>query len=431
MDVEKLQRIINRERSARKESEKLLELKSHELYETNQNLEKLVVERTEHLHEALQEIQNAMETRNRFLSNMSHEIRTPLNAIIGFIEVILYNDLPQKSVLKYLNIMHENSQSLLQIINDILDLAKLESGKFTISRQSVDIQHKLNSLYKLFSNNAKEKSLTYVINFSENFPSSLYVDETRIIQIVSNFLSNAIKFTPEGQSIFIEVAYNDETSRLKIEVIDTGPGIEEEKQNTIFNSFEQEDGSITRNFGGTGLGLSIAKQLIEIMHGTLIFKSKKGEGSTFGFILPAPTTDPTVESDTKTQKSIKASTQRIDPTKKVLVAEDNETNVILIEILLEQLNVNFEVVSNGELVVKAAKEGEYALILMDNQMPKLSGLEATKEIRKFNPTLPIVALSANALKEEQEAFLSAGMNGVLSKPIEYEKLKMILEKYVN
>jgi signal transduction histidine kinase len=427
MNEAKMQRVINRERLARKEAERLLESKSHELYETNQNLEKLVEQRTQHLNEALQEIQSAMEIRSRFLSNMSHEIRTPLNAIIGFVELILHNDLPQENVLRYLTIIYESSQSLLQIINDILDLSKLESGKFTISKKNINLQQKLTSLYELFAEEAQKKSLTYCINFSDNFPTSLYLDETRMSQIVLNFLSNAMKFTPEGKSILIEVEYEEQSYLLTLKIIDTGIGIEQEKQDSIFNSFEQADGSITRQFGGTGLGLAIAKQLIEFMDGTVIFHSKKDVGSTFGFTMPMQT----FQENAPLEQTVTLSKKRFSHHHKVLVAEDNETNIILIETLLEQFGVTFDVVKDGEEAIKAVQKNLYDLVLMDNQMPKLSGIEATKAIRKFNQTLPIVALSANALKEEQKAFLEAGMNGTLTKPIDHEKLKMMLQKYLH
>ncbi|MBU1667463.1 response regulator [bacterium] len=424
MDDERVKRIINRERAARKESERLLESKSSELYEINQNLEKLVLERTNKLSNALKEAELAMKVKDEFLSNMSHEIRTPLNAIIGFVQIMMKSTYNEKSFFKHLSIVNSSSKNLLQIINDILDFSKLQSGKFTISLVNIDLKAKLEHTFSLFSQEAEAKSLYYELFFSDDFPKYLLVDETRIVQILSNFISNAIKFTPVGKVILVNVGYDHKTSKLKIEVQDTGIGIDEEAKAKIFNSFEQEDASVTRKFGGTGLGLAISKQLIELMDGTIIFESTKGSGSTFGFEMSVETGGDVEVIEEKSKE------EEHGYKGKVLIAEDNEMSAILMETLMEGFEVEFEIVADGELAVEAVKSNDYAFVFMDNQMPKLSGIEATKCIRTFNTDIPIVALSANALKTEQEEFLSAGMNDTLSKPVNQEDLKLMLDKYL-
>lgn len=424
MDEVTIKRIINRERLAKKEAERLLEVKSSELYEINQNLEKLVLERTEKLSKALQEAEIAVKIKDEFLSNMSHEIRTPLNAIIGFVEIMMKSTYDEKIFFNQLSIVNNSSKNLLQIINDILDFSKLQSGKFTISLINVDLRAKLEHTYSLFSKIAEEKSLNYQLFFSDDFPECFLVDETRIMQILSNFTSNAIKFTPAGEVVIIHVDYDIPTTMLRIEVKDTGIGIEEEAKSKIFSSFEQEDASVTREFGGTGLGLAISKQLVELMEGTIIFESTKGVGSTFGFEMPAQTAQ-----KQETIKEELADNQN-GYHGKVLIAEDNEMSAILMETLMESFEIDFDLVGNGELALEAIRSNDYNLVFMDNQMPKLSGMEATKCIREFNQNVPIVALSANALKSEQQAFLDVGMNDTISKPIDYQELQDILDKYL-
>ena len=424
MDEARVKRIVNRERAARKESERLLENKSSELYEINQNLEKLVEERTNKLSNALKEAELAMKVKDEFLSNMSHEIRTPLNAIIGFVQIMMNSTYNEKSFHKHLSIVNSSSKNLLQIINDILDFSKLQSGKFMISLENIDLRAKIEHTFSLFSKVAEEKSLYYELFFSEDFPKYLLVDETRIVQILSNFISNAIKFTPVGKVILVNVGYDFETSKLKIEVQDTGIGIDEEAKAKIFNSFEQEDASVTRKFGGTGLGLAISKQLIQLMEGEIIFESTKGSGSTFGFemfVQLGESREPLPETVKQTEQGYMG---------RVLIAEDNEMSAILMETFMEGLEIAFDIVGDGKLAVDAVVSSEYDLVFMDNQMPNLSGIEATKRIRKFNKDIPIVALSANALKTEQESFVTAGMNDTLSKPVNQEDLKEMLDKYL-
>ena len=422
MDEAQVKRIVNRERKARKEAEKLLEQKSTELYEINQDLEKIITERTQSLSIALDEAKVAMKTKDDFLSNMSHEIRTPLNAILGFIQMMMEQPYEKEKFSKHLKIIDSSSKSLLQIINDILDFSKLQSGNTILSVVHVDLKEKLDHTFQIFSEKANEKSLFYELIFSKDFPECLCVDEIRISQILSNFISNAIKFTSTGQMVITSVEYDNNI--LTLEVKDSGVGIDEKAQDKIFQSFIQEDASVTREFGGTGLGLAISKELIELMGGELIFESIKGQGSTFGCSIP-------LEICEKQEVIEKKKDTKVNNYKGcILIAEDNEMNIILMEALMESFNIEYDLVLNGEEAVTAVKNKEYNLVLMDNQMPKLSGTEATKVIRTFNTSLPIVALSANAIESEQKEFLAAGMNASLAKPIDFKKLEEQFSKYL-
>ena len=236
---------------------------------------------------ALDESKKAAQSKDDFLSSMSHEIRTPLNAIIGFVDIMLKKDSTEEKRRKYLEIIQQSGKNLLRIINDILDFTKMQGGKLSINYNKVNLQKILYSSCKLYNEQAKTKGVIYSFVFSENFPNELVVDEIRITQILNNFISNALKFTPASCTIDISVTYKESDSLLEVKVKDTGIGIEKEKHQSIFDPFEQEDSSTTREYGGTGLGLAICLNLIEMMDGELIFESIKGVGSTFGFVLKA------------------------------------------------------------------------------------------------------------------------------------------------
>ncbi|MDB2562583.1 ATP-binding protein [Sulfurimonas sp.] len=285
MSDEKWTRRVTREKNARKEAEKLLEDKSLELWTLNQNLEEKVKQRTVELENALAQAKKANKAKDDFLSSMSHEIRTPLNAIIGFVDIMIKKDIDEGKRKKYFKIIQQSGKNLLRVINDILDFSKLQSDKLHIHRSQTNIQEILSDSCRLFESKALEKNITFAVNFNENFPPELIADEIRIIQIMNNFISNAMKFTPSGKSITVNFIYENTDSTLSVLVEDTGIGIEKAKQESIFIPFEQEDIGTTREYGGTGLGLAICVSLIQMMDGELIFQSQKNVGSTFGFKL--------------------------------------------------------------------------------------------------------------------------------------------------
>ena len=365
------------------------------------------------INEHIQEIERLSKVKSEFLANMSHEIRTPLNAILGFIKIMKDED--DGKFAKYLNIIDSSSQTLLTIINDILDLSKIEAGKLKI--EFIDFHsEELFTAIELFEQKAKEKSIDYKIKFI-NVPEFLYSDIHRLKQIISNLISNAIKFTPENKKVEVTIEYNNEN--LYVEVADEGIGIPKEKLTTIFDAFSQADASTTRQFGGTGLGLTISYRLVDMLGGKLKVESELNKGSKFFFSIPIK------QGKNFTSNKINSINLK---NLKILLAEDNQANQMFMKIILDKLNITYDIANNGLEAVKLAQKNSYDLILMDINMPIMGGEEATKEIRKFN-NIPIIALTANSLDGDKEKFLKAGMNDYLSKPLDIEKLKNILHKY--
>ena len=364
----------------------------------------------------IQEIEKLSKIKSEFLANMSHEIRTPLNAILGFIKIMKEED--DGKFEKYLNTIDSASQTLLTIINDVLEFSKIESGKMKIEH----IDFKSDELYnaiELFEAKAKEKHIDFKMDFI-NIPDYLYGDIHRIKQIITNLLSNAIKFTPENKSITTLIKY--ENNKLYVEVKDEGIGIPKDKLSVIFHSFSQADNSTTRKYGGSGLGLTISYRLVKLMKGSLNVESEVDKGSKFYFEIP-------IKEGKEIKESIN-SNQKIKENLTFLVAEDNNANQMFMKILLDKLKIKFDLANNGKEAIELAKKNKnkYDLILMDINMPIISGIDATKEIRKFSK-IPIIALTASALDGDKERFIKAGMNDYLSKPLDIQKLKKVIEKY--
>lgn len=406
---------------------------SRELKATNDNLEKLVQEKTSALQDKVAELEHASEVKSRFLASMSHEIRTPLNAILGFVD-ILKRDEVDKERLKRFNIIKSSGASLLTIINDILDFSKVESGKMHLERRKFALKKPFKNLFSLYYDKAREKGINFKIQFGKDLPRFFVGDVVRIQQVATNFLSNAIKFTPRGGEILISLTYDLLANELVFSVKDSGVGIEQKNLTKIFDSFTQEDSSTTRKFGGTGLGLSISQSLINAMGGCITVESELKEGSKFSFRLPIVEEDiepkelDSVEVFNETdEKSLKD--------KKVLLVEDNKTNQMLMNILLEDLDIIVEIAENGLEAVEKFKIDKYDLILMDENMPKMNGIEATKiildlEEKEKRQHTPIIALTANALSTDRARFLNAGMDEFISKPIDHEKFLAILHKFL-
>ncbi len=487
--------------------------------------------------------QAAEKSKGEFLSNMSHEIRTPLNAILGFVQ-ILQKSITGDKELSYLDIIANSSQTLLQIINEILDLSKIESGKLLIDDHPFDPVSELSQTSRLFTINAKEKSIRYLAFIDPQMPAMLLGDLTRIKQILFNFLSNAFKFTPEGKSVTLRIDYDPDVGHLNLEVKDEGIGIAPEMQEKIFHAFEQADTSTTRKFGGTGLGLTISAKLAALMQGSITLASEVDRGSTFRLSVPLPVyegtqhqlVDPAIReytfvfdpldsdheavaliqsyldalqirytkhplNESLAPKSIALFTQDgpaqedvislnslavalmpyesecfnrypfivplIAPytllglcevfrelTQKghsrasgqealshphyqgrLLVAEDNPTNQMLIEILLNEYDIRFDMANDGLEALSMYQNGSYDLILMDENMPNMTGLEAFKEIRAYEeqkalPAVPVVALTANVMEEDRIRFTEAGMSDFLAKPLDTDELERVLARFL-
>jgi len=351
--------------------------------------------------------------KSKFLANMSHEIRTPLNAITGFISLLSEDETDPKK-LKYLNVIQNSSDSLLQIINDILDISKIESGKLDIEAINFNPYKNLITIAELFQAKAAEKGVVLKIRYNHNMPNILYSDVLRIKQILSNLLSNAVKFTPKGSNLKCIIWYKSGT--LNIRVKDYGIGIPADKQETIFDSFSQADTSTAREYGGTGLGLTISAKLTRMLGGTLTLKSEEGKGSCFllRIAMPLGTEPKAVKSEPLNKEDLH--------NRHILLVDDMETNQMFIGIILDNEGATYEVAKDGFEAIEKFKTGKYDLILMDENMPRLGGIDATKKILQIEREkglahTPIISLTANALKGDRERFLKAGMDDYLSKPI--------------
>lgn len=364
--------------------------------------------------------------KSQFLANMSHEIRTPLNAITGFITLLNEKE-NDPTTQQHLQVIKNSSDSLLQIISDILDISKIESGKLEAEPTNFNPYDNLITIVELFQVKAAEKGVVLKVQYNNHMPKTLYCDVFRIKQILTNMLSNAVKFTPEGATIRCVVWYDK--GRLNIRVKDQGIGIAKEKQQYVFNAFAQADNSTVREYGGTGLGLAISRQLTQLLGGELTLESEIGKGTVFKLSIPMPLGD---DSD----KELDVSTAENTPLDgHVLVVEDYEANRMFVGIILENAGVTYDMAHNGLEAVEMFKKNRYGLILMDENMPKLGGIGAAKEILKIEKRkalrhTPIISLTANALKGDRERFLSAGMDDYISKPVEPGKLLSILRKYL-
>jgi signal transduction histidine kinase len=377
----------------------------------------------EQLDKARKAAEEATRQKSIFLANMSHEIRTPLNAITGFISLLEENE-TDTTKLKYLKIIRNSSDSLLQIINDILDISKIESGKMKIQPINFDPYDHLIPIAELFQSKAAEKNINFKIKYNNNMPSLLHGDVLRVKQIFTNLLSNAIKFTHEGSTVKSVIWYKH--GYLHISVKDYGIGISEEKLKKIFEPFTQADESTERVFGGTGLGLAISLELSQMMDGELTVKSKEGKGSLFRLSVPMPHgTEELVENEEKIT---------IDKGH-ILIVEDHEANRMFLAIILENASLTYDMAEDGLEAVKKFKSGKYDLILMDENMPNMGGTDAANKILKIEknknlPHTPIISLTANALQGERERFLKSGFDDYMAKPVEPKKLLRIIQKYI-
>lgn len=400
----------------------------------HETLQKEILERKKvesELEYAKNKAEIASQSKSTFLANMSHEIRTPMNAIMGFIDILYKKENSTKKKEK-LSIIRDAANSLLTIINDILDFSKIESGKLGIENISFTTLHPFKLTTELFIQKAKEKEIKIVLNADEAIPEKAFGDPIRIQQIYSNLLSNAIKFSPEKSQIDVNLLYDKNSSKLICSVRDSGIGIAQENIGKIFTPFEQEDNSTSRRFGGTGLGLSISKSLINMMNGELKVTSVLGEGSTFTFSLDIfHKTIHQTETNRKIFKRLETPSMLHG---KVLLVEDNKANQLLMKILLEERNLEVDIANDGLEAISAYSANHYDIILMDENMPNMGGIEASKEIQMLESykeqQTPIIAVTANALSEDKKRFLNAGMHDYIAKPINQDELDRVLYFYL-
>jgi CheY-like chemotaxis protein/HPt (histidine-containing phosphotransfer) domain-containing protein len=376
--------------------------------------------------------------KSAFLATMSHELRTPLTALLGFADLLTSPSLGESDRLNYTLIIRRNGEHLLSLINDILDLSKIEAGKLSLERIDCNPAQILSDVEALMRVRAAESGLDFGVSLKTLVPATVRTDPTRLQQILLNLVSNAVKFTQRG-GVRVEVRYDPGPAgsrpSLAVDVIDTGIGMSPEQLKGLFQPFHQVDVSMRRRFGGTGLGLAICKHLATALGGDISVKSTPGQGSTFTLSLPVevPPGAPLIESLSETPSDLDAPL-RTRPLERlrgsVLLVEDGPDNQVLLSTILRGLGLSVTLAENGQLGVERATGGSFDLILMDMQMPVLDGYGATRALRRQNYRGTIIALTAHALISERERCLSAGCDDYLSKPIDRKALLALLARYL-
>ncbi len=413
-----------------------LRLINNENIALNQNLEQKVQERTIKLEQTTADLKDANLAKSRFLANMSHEIRTPMTSIIGYAEGIVHGDIPKAQYLHAVNVISQNGKHVLDLINDILDMSKIEANKLTIEQVETSLFSSIEEVGSLLGRQIRDKGLRFHIDYHFPMPDIIITDPTRLRQILLNLTNNAIKFTKQG---FVNLTVRVSKGRLIIDIIDTGIGMTPEQIKNLFNEYNQADSSTTREYGGTGLGLHISKRLAERMGGDIVVESTLNKGSRFTLELPCILTansqwkshfeqvnNEVEEAPIKLQVVPKKSLSG-----HALLAEDHPDNRLLIKRILERMGLAVTDVENGQLAVEQVLKQEFDLILLDIQMPVMDGLQAIEIITATGVTTPIIALTANTMKDDKLDYIQRGFTDHIAKPINRNEFNKKIAHYLN
>jgi len=421
-----------------------LQSANRDLAETRTELEEKVGDRTRDLEtsllllqetkneikRALSEAREATDSRSYFLTNISHEIRTPLNAILGYAQILSMKSrearIPEE-VMRHINGIQDSGNLLMDLVNNVLDITRMDSGKLSLSLESVNIRQLVKRSYEVARSKAESKGVHCSYYLDPQVPEMIETDGSRLSQILLNLLSNAVKFTPEGKNVRLEV--RREIDHMVVEVTDEGVGIAPVDLERIFEPFTQASAEITRKFGGTGLGLSIVKRLVKLFRGEIKVKSNLGAGSTFSVMLPVI---PAIDTNIKTAEAAPLARMRFIPGQKILVVEDNPVNVQVLTGFLQEVGLQVIAAQNGKEGIDAAITHRPDVILMDIHMPVMDGLEALKVLvgmETFRNT-PIICLTADVFGDHRKNYLSLGFSDHLTKPVDFRDILVVLEKYL-
>ena len=385
----------------------------------------------EELRKARDDAQRMSRTKDEFLANMSHEIRTPMNGVIGTLQLLEDTSLTE-SQHEYVNVAYKSADALLSILNDILDLSKIEAGKLEFESIPFDLRDIVNDVVVLHALKAEQIGIYLNSEIDDRIPDRVVGDPTRMRQVLVNLISNAIKFTSEGGVVVrLKLKLKDEKEVLiRIEVEDTGVGIPTNKHQKLFMAFEQADGSTTRKHGGSGLGLAIVRQLVEMMHGNLGIDSEVGAGSKFWFVIPLG-----IARDDAVVAQVVDDERPVVLEGRVLLVEDNPINQMVAKKMLEKIGLQSVLAENGKLALDILKQERFDAVLMDCQMPEMDGFEATRlwreqETLTHSGYLPIIAMTANVMEGDRERCLASGMDDYLGKPVRKAELSSILQRWI-